>query len=184
MRIAQEAGSQKAAEIYEEMLGGTLRESAAEDLWERLIFITPESDAAYFHRQGLRTWLQRGNGIGERMGNAFIDSMQVGVKKLVLVGTDIPTLSRDVLVDTFEKLTEVPAVIGPSEDGGFYLFGLSVEQLPTVVQIFHQPVPWSTETVFSELERWCRVYQLPLYYLPCKSDIDTYEDWVRYQADK
>jgi len=180
-RIAQQVGPNKAAEIYEEMLDQILRESAPEEAWDRLLFISPESDAYYFHRRGLKTRLQKGNDIGERMANALLDASNQGSEKIVLIGSDIPSLNRSDIVEAFAMLTKVPAVIGPSEDGGFYLLGLTGICVSRASELLRRPIPWSTPAVLAELEKWCRVYQFSLEYLPLKNDIDTYEDWIRYQ---
>jgi len=180
-RIAQQVGPDKAAAIYEEMLNQILQESAAEKRWERILFITPESDSGYFHRQGLRTRVQQGNDLGERMGNAFLESWKLGMEKVVLIGSDIPSLTQGDIAAAFEMLARVPAVIGPSEDGGFYLFGLTKKYLPQAKDLFCLPIPWSTPEVLAEVEKKCRDCQLTLGYLPKKADIDTYEDWIRYQ---
>ncbi len=180
-RIAQEVGPDKAAEIYEEMLDRILRESAPENLWERLLFITPESDADYFFRRGLKTKLQKGKDIGERMANAFLDASNHGSEKIVLIGSDIPSLNYSDIVEAFEMLARGPAVIGPSEDGGFYLLGVAGKYVSRASELLRRPIPWSTPAVLAELEKWCRVYQFFLEYLPLKNDIDTYEDWIRYQ---
>lgn len=180
-RIAESVGSHKAVEIYEEMLGNIIKQSAADEQWERWVYITPESDAPYFQRQDLCTMFQRGNNIGERMGNAFAESFHRGAEKVILVGSDIPSLTRCDILSAFEKLDEAPAVIGPSEDGGFYLFGLRREYALTAYPLFNRPISWSTPTVLMEMKKWCGFFHLPILYLPQKKDIDTYEDWVIYQ---
>ena len=180
-RIAQQVGPDKAAEIYEQMLDQILRESAAAEAWDRHLFISPESDAYYFHRRGLKTRLQKGNDIGERMANALLDASNQGSEKIVLIGSDIPSLNRSDIVEAFAMLARVPAVIGPSEDGGFYLLGLIGICVSRASELLRRPIPWSTPAVLAELEKWCRVYQFSLEYLPLKNDIDTYEDWIRYQ---
>ena len=115
------------------------------------------------------------------MGNAFLASWKLGMKKVVLIGSDIPSLTRADIAEAFEMLTRIPAVIGPSEDGGFYLFGLAEKYLPQAKELFCLPIPWSTPEVLAEVEKGCRDSQLTLGYLPQKADIDTYEDWIRYQ---
>lgn len=180
-RIAQQTGPRQATEIYEEMLTQMIRESAANDQWERLLSITPESDALYFHHWGLHTLRQRGNSLGERMANALLDSLKSGIDKTIMIGSDIPTLTQAELLVAFEEVTDAQAVIGPSEDGGFYLLGVSKERLTDVWKLLRQPIHWSTSTVLLEMERLCWRYQLPLRYLPGKRDIDTYEDWLSYQ---
>ena len=115
------------------------------------------------------------------MANALLDASNQDSEKIVLIGSDIPSLKHSDIVEAFAMLARVPAVIGPSEDGGFYLFGLTAKHLPRATDLFCRPIRWSTPKVLAEVEKQCRDYQLTLGYLPLKTDIDTYEDWIRYQ---
>jgi rSAM/selenodomain-associated transferase 1 len=68
---------------------------------------------------------QKGKNLGERMKNAFKQSFAEGAKRVVIIGTDSPTLPVSYIQKAFDILKKIPVVIGPTFDGGYYLIGLS-----------------------------------------------------------
>lgn len=83
--------------------------------------------------------------LGQRMAGAFADSFREGSPATVIVGSDCPSLTADVLAVAFESLKTNPVVLGPATDGGYYLVGLS----KLVPELF-RGVAWGTETVLSQ----------------------------------
>ena len=76
-------------------------------------------DSVSLHRQ-------RGSGLGERMLNAFVETFVAGHDRAVVIGTDHPTLPLAFVAHAFEELaTPFATVIGPSDDGGYYLLGMN-----------------------------------------------------------
>ncbi len=65
--------------------------------------------------------VQCGTDLGEKMRNCLEELLASGYEKVVLVGSDAPTLPVEQLVEALDALTEYDAVLGPSEDGGFHL---------------------------------------------------------------
>lgn len=75
---------------------------------------------------GVETFPQRGDGLGERMLRAFVETFAAGHDHAVIVGTDHPTLPLAFFGLAFEALADpLTAVLGPSDDGGYYLLGLN-----------------------------------------------------------
>jgi uncharacterized protein len=181
-RIGEAVGPDQAAIIYKHMLQAAVAASAPNALWTQVIAITPESDAAYFTHQGLKVVRQRGEGIGRRMSNALADGFRSGAGQVILIGSDIPSLTSAEIAAAFFRLDSAAAVIGPSEDGGFYLFGVNAGHRRGAVRVMQDAVDWSSPRVYSQVETLCRKYSLPLERLPAKRDIDTYEDWLDYQS--
>src|SRR5690606_16916163 len=69
---------------------------------------------------------QEGDDLGSRMSNAFSDAFAAGYGRVVIVGTDHPTLPSAFLVRAFTELDQPSrVVIGPSDDGGYYLLGMN-----------------------------------------------------------
>jgi rSAM/selenodomain-associated transferase 1 len=81
----------------------------------------------------LRRWLGGGldfrpqgpGDLGEKMARALAAARAEGHRRLVLVGTDCPSLSLDILAAAFDSLACRDLVLGPAVDGGYYLVGLS-----------------------------------------------------------
>ncbi|HIC90401.1 MAG TPA: glycosyltransferase, partial [Anaerolineae bacterium] len=68
-------------------------------------------------------WPQEGEGLAERMLHACDQLFCQGYSRIVIIGTDSPTLPLSYLQEAFAWLRqpEVDVVLGPSEDGGYYL---------------------------------------------------------------
>lgn len=181
-RIGIKVGMEEAATIYQHMLEIALTESTSNEMWQQKIAITPESDEKYFQSRELNCWRQWGDGIGNRMSNMLEQSFLAGADQVILIGSDCPTLGQAELAEIFLLLEKVPAVIGPSEDGGFYLIGVGRECYQTVAHVFRQAISWSTPKVLEQVQHYCRGNNLPLHIVGAKRDIDTYEDWLLYLA--
>lgn len=182
-RIGVTSGMEQAAAIYEHLLGITLEESAANHTWQQIIAITPESDGTYFSSRGLVFIRQAGDHLGDRLRSALQWGFEQGADHVIIIGSDCPTLSRNDLGAAFSALTDVPAIIGPSLDGGFYLFGVTRNHFQKALQVFQQAITWSSPQVFDQVQSHCQRCSLPLVSLPPKSDIDTYEDWLHYRKE-
>ncbi len=118
---------------------------------------------------------QEGKSLGERMQNAFAKVLSTGAKKVVIVGTDVPDLSAEIIREAFKKLDDSDIVIGPSKDGGYYLIGMK-KMYPELFS----GIKFSTNTVFSETIGQIRTLGLSYYTLPELQDIDTEEDLIRW----
>ena len=75
---------------------------------------------------GERQYTEQGEGdLGQRMERAFQENFQKNYRHIVLVGTDCPQMTAFHVKEAFYSLKTHDMVIGPSEDGGYYLIGLS-----------------------------------------------------------
>jgi len=126
-------------------------------------------------------WLeQRGVDLGERMHNALEFARSKQFSPLVVIGTDSPTLPPAFIPATFEILREnqAEAVLGESEDGGYYLVGL----LEANAEIFRN-VEWSSPRTFEQTRRNIEQLNLRLKVLPVWFDVDTPADLRRLHND-
>ncbi len=114
---------------------------------------------------------QKGKNLGERMKNAFKQSFADGAKRVVIIGTDSPTLPVSYIQKAFDILKKIPVVIGPTFDGGYYLIGLSRQN----DDIF-DGVEWGTSRVFGQTLTRIKSLNTQVYVLPPWYDVDTSED--------
>ncbi|MEF8795375.1 MAG: TIGR04282 family arsenosugar biosynthesis glycosyltransferase [Salinivenus sp.] len=122
---------------------------------------------------------QRGEGLGPRMAHAFEAAFRDGGDRVAVVGTDHPTLPLSHLRQGFEALDGEPAVcIGPSEDGGFYLLGMSA----FYPQLFAD-MTYSHGDVFTDTLARIGATDAELTVLPQWYDVDTPEALARMIAD-
>jgi rSAM/selenodomain-associated transferase 1/rSAM/selenodomain-associated transferase 2 len=118
---------------------------------------------------------QQGNDLGNRMKNAFEKIFSTGSQKVIIIGTDIPDLSKELIRDAFNSLDSNDVVIGPSEDGGYYLFG--VKKMHT--KLF-DGIEYSTSSVLSETLARVKDLNLTYHLLPVLPDIDTEKDLIKW----
>lgn len=117
--------------------------------------------------------------IGCRMGSAFQASFEAGMNHVVLIGTDCPDLNAQLLAQAFQSLEQHDLVLGPAEDGGYYLIGLR-----RLIPELFIGISWSTAEVLQQTQSIARNIGLAVAYLPLLSDIDRPEDlWVWKQAN-
>jgi uncharacterized protein len=118
---------------------------------------------------------QEGDDLGSRMKNAFEKVFGAGSQKVIIVGTDIPDLSKEIIVEAFELLDSNDVVIGPAKDGGYYLLGM--KKMHT--QLFDK-IEYSTSSVLSETFLKMKELNLIYYLLPELRDIDTEDDLLKW----
>ena len=119
---------------------------------------------------------QMGADLGERLVSATQWAAAHNYTKIVVVGSDSPTLPISYISQALRLLDPRDVVIGPSTDGGYYLIGFSVENLPTIVPHVFEEIKWSTAEVFQQTVTRIREAEATLGLLPPWYDIDTAED--------
>ena len=122
--------------------------------------------------------LQRGADLGERMLHCFEELRERGHGRVLIVGSDSPTLPRSYLEQGLDRLSHTDAVLGPSEDGGYYAVGCRRSR-PCMFEGVH----WSTASTRAETERAFRREGLELETLPGWYDVDTESDLRRLAAE-
>ncbi len=119
---------------------------------------------------------QIGADIGARMKNAIKEALELGYDKVVLIGTDIPEIRAESVNDAFSKLDSSDIVLGPTEDGGYYLIGMSLVH----PEAFEVKV-YGTGSVFEETAESLRLADLSVALADKYPDIDTPEDISAYR---
>jgi rSAM/selenodomain-associated transferase 1 len=172
-RLAAGVGEEQALEIYQQLLAKTylaLRDVSVSITSYFSEFI-PENPI----HSAENKLVQVGQDLGERMKNAFAENFESGMEKVVLIGTDCPSLEGIHLAQAFEALDQSDLVIGPAQDGGYYLIGMKRR-----ADFLFEGITWSTELVLSQTLALAAEQGLQTSLLPVLEDIDTLEDWDRY----
>lgn len=176
-RLAQTIGTLAALNIYNYLLQHTAN-VAKKVAIDRYVFysehINPNDiwNMAYFSKK-----LQMGNDLGERMHNAFQELLNSGYQKVIIIGSDLLDLNEDIIEQAIQKLEHHDLVIGPAEDGGYYLLGMKTMH----PEIFKNKA-WGTETVRQATLK--DLQNRNVYLLARLNDIDTFEDMKHYQELK
>lgn len=131
---------------------------------------------------------QVGQGLGERIANAFRDAFARKKQRVILVGSDIPAIDADVICTTFDKLAlgSCNMVLGPAKDGGYYLVGLGQNEGDDTIDIYPLfaggEIEWGSSKVFQQQRKLAQRLQIRLEILPrILQDVDTVDDLVEIE---
>jgi rSAM/selenodomain-associated transferase 1 len=142
------------------------------------VAFTPDNSAPLFRAlvpQPFSCFPQQGTDLGERMRRVFERLFAQGLRRVVLIGSDLPPIAFSVLDSAYASLrTERDVVLGPSEDGGYYLVAMT-----RLISGMFEGIGWSRPDVLSrtleKLHQASASYEL---LSPCQ-DLDTAGDLVR-----
>jgi uncharacterized protein len=138
-RLAATIGDKQALKTYRELLDLTFS-VAHESALETVVHFSEQapftSDFSLFVKD-----IQEGDGLGERILKSFSKELQ-DADGCIMIGADCPDLTADILQQAEQALEENDIVLGPSDDGGYYLIALKEVDPALFAQI-----AWSTETV-------------------------------------
>jgi rSAM/selenodomain-associated transferase 1 len=112
---------------------------------------------------------QRGEGFGERLINAADDLLHVGFESCCLINSDSPTATPDAFREAVTHLqgADDRIVLGPSDDGGYYLIGMK-----KLYRRLFQEIAWSTERVFAQTVERANEIGVEVHVLPSCFDVD------------
>lgn len=170
-RLAASLGKEAALAIYRQLLRKT-REVTEPVTVDKVVYYSERIDRNdlwendYYHKA-----CQQGPDLGERMKNAFQKAFEEGYERVCIMGSDCMEISSSLIEEAFEKLQNSDAVIGSSQDGGYYLVGMN----QFIPQLFENKA-WSTDTVFSATLDDLNTLGMSHCELPVLSDVDTAED--------
>ena len=170
-RIAAAVGEVLALEIYLQMLDHTFQTIEQVDA-DTYLYVSHHLND--FADQNFKQSMQAEGNLGHKMYSAFCD-LQDQYQKMVLIGSDCPYITQDLLNKAFTKLEEHDIVLGPSTDGGYYLIAMK----QATAQVFEN-ISWSTELVLEQTILQIQTLNFTYHLLEPLTDIDYYQDWHNY----
>lgn len=179
-RLAAAIGEVEAANLYRCFLE-TVLERFSQVADQRVLAYTPVQRKADFAKIAGECWRlepQSGGDLGQRMAAHLAKAAAAGAIRAVLIGSDSPALPLDTLDRAFEALDSSDVVLGPSEDGGYYLVGVS-RQVPAMFT----GVQWSSPHVFEQTVALLEQSNLKWSALSASYDVDTIHDLTRLRDE-
>jgi rSAM/selenodomain-associated transferase 1 len=179
-RLIPILGAIKAAEIQKNMTEHLMK-SVSDFLTERLASVQVHFEGA--HKDDMKNWLGPGwdfvpqteGHIGERMEQAFRAGFSQGFSLVVLIGSDCPGITANIISSAFACLKTHEVVIGPAADGGYYLIGMK-----HLTRELFAGISWGTDRVLSQtlqkLNTLRKTYQL----IQELHDVDRPDDLPEY----
>jgi rSAM/selenodomain-associated transferase 2/rSAM/selenodomain-associated transferase 1 len=149
-RLIPVLGAEGATGLHRQLTLRTLR-TAAVVAQQRGLGVEIHFDGG--NESAMRHWLGDGfifrsqsrGDLGERMSSSFAQAFRNGADTVVIIGSDCPELSPELLHAAFDKLSNHPVLLGPATDGGYYLIGLR-QPMPELFQ----GIIWGSDIVLSD----------------------------------
>ena len=121
---------------------------------------------------GIAIIVQKGKDLGQRLSNIFSELFSLGYKKVAIIGSDSPDLPSEYIKKSFSLLkSKTELVIGPAQDGGYYLVALSRD-----CRELFKNIPWSTDVVFQKTVERAKKAGVKSAILPTWYDVDEIEN--------
>jgi rSAM/selenodomain-associated transferase 1 len=169
-----------AAELYR----GFLLDSVQLGLglgWERVCVVHPRDNRqamASLLPPGVALLEQPGDGLGDALSSAFRSTLADGFARVVLIGSDTPTLPAQLIEEAGAALDNYDLSIGPSADGGYYLMGMGQPHLGVF-----EGIDWSTSRVYCQTLTRAEALGLRVHALQEWYDVDEPADVSRLQRE-
>ncbi len=172
-RISVVKGDQIALKVYQKLLEYTNQITKEIDC-DKIVFFNN-----YIEKNGI--WddsifekkMQAPGNLGMKMATAFENELNNNCKVL-LIGSDCPNLNKEIVEEAFNALENHDVVIGPAEDGGYYLIGMKKFQ-----SFIFDGMPWSENDLFDKTIKKLQQNKQKTYILDAKSDVDFWEDFEK-----
>jgi rSAM/selenodomain-associated transferase 1 len=180
-RLAKKLGESVTLDIYRSMVKDLLQNIKGYSEYKIQLSFWPVN-----HLTEMQNWLGKSwkflaqceGHLGEKMLDAFKNAFEVGSGKVIIIGSDIPTISKQVIHDAFTRMDSYDLVLGPSEDGGYYLIGLK-----KLHSALFENVSWGSPQVLKETVEIARANKISLSLLEMRNDIDDYDDLLDLWKD-
>ena len=178
-RLVPPLSHRQAAALSEAFLRDTL-DMAAELEWERIALVHPAGDGTALQalvRGDVKLFEQAGSGLGNALRDAFAWHLDAGFDRVVLIGSDNPTLPAAIVHEACRALDGCDLTVGPTLDGGYYLIGMREAHL----RVFER-IDWSTARVFAQTLTRAAELNLRVHESPEWFDVHEALDLVRLQG--
>jgi len=167
-RLAKTLGDEYTLGVYEFLLNTTLNAVENSGLTARVYWTSRPNDHSG------KIFLQIEGDLGEKMKAVFEDSFAT-FSPVIMIGTDCPDITSEILQQAEVALKEADCVFGPASDGGYYLIGMK-HFYPSLFK----NISWSTDRVLKQSIEICEKEGLKYRLLETLTDIDEEKDWIDY----
>ncbi|MBO3271923.1 TIGR04282 family arsenosugar biosynthesis glycosyltransferase [Hymenobacter defluvii] len=182
-RLAAGIGAEAALSVYRELLAHTAQ-AVIEAQLPATVWLAEAPTSLLAPNEALPEWpglpwqmQPAADLLGARMAHAFAEAFATGATRIAIIGTDCPGLTAAHLTQAFQLLTDHDVVLGPADDGGYYLLGLRQPQ-----PVLFENKTWSTPTVLADTLADAQRLGLRTALLPTLHDVDSAADLARWRA--
>ena len=168
-RLAKTVGPQLALDIYKFLVEHTVKISSDVNVTRWVFYSDEIEENDLFDPGEYSKHVQQGNDLGSRMFHAISAGFEAGFSRVIIIGSDIYDLESRDLEEAFDSLNTHDYVIGPAQDGGYYLLGMKKASRDIFVD-----KSWGTNSVLQDTLEDLEGKDVKL--LDTRNDVDVYED--------
>ncbi len=180
-RLVPPLNPKTASELYKAFLLDKIDQVRSLDGIQSFLAYAPKTAEGLFREFVPREFIlipQVGSDLGERLANVSDSLFHEGFRKIIISDSDTPNLPTDRIRNALHQLNSHDTVIGPCEDGGYYLIGLRTN----IPELF-AGIPWSSPDVVQSTVNRIRTVGGTVSLLEKWYDVDTFETLLRLKRD-
>ncbi len=180
-RLMRDLGMKETLKLYKSFVSETFKICGSLKGVDKFLGSFPTTDAPFF-RELLKRYKfkgafnQRGADLGEKFINAFNDRFNEGYEKVVIIGSDSPTIPVEYIKKAFQELEKQEFVFGPCTDGGYYLVGAR-----RLYKNIFRGIPWDSSEVLNKTLDKLYAGKIKFSLLPFWYDVDDIDDFRFYK---
>ncbi|UQD57339.1 TIGR04282 family arsenosugar biosynthesis glycosyltransferase [Flavobacterium sp. K5-23] len=168
-RLAKTIGDVKALEVYKDLLQHTMEQTQNIDCDKFVFYDIAIVEGDIWKKGVYHKKIQSKGDLGEKMQAAFEQLFEQGYTNCIIVGSDLFELKSEIIETAFTELERNEVILGPAEDGGYYLLGLK-KMIPSLFK----NKDWGSSTVLRDTLKDLTNHKIN--FLETLNDIDTFED--------
>lgn len=171
-RLSSSFDDETILRLYTCFVEDSLKKIRQVDNADCFVGISPSNLSGFFNgieSSDTRLFVQQGKDLGDKMRQAFVDRFADGYKKVVIIGSDSPSLPVSYINEALTSDKDL--ILGPSTDGGYYLIAMT----GNVSEVFGG-VAWGADQVLDETLSCVKKVRASLELLPVWYDVDLPED--------
>ena len=172
--------------LYAAFLHDTLEACRGVDGTTMRLAYTLDGGTAGFRELGIskdESLPQRGADLGVREHEVFADLFAAGFGKVVMIGSDLPTLPMSHIRQAVDRIEAQTVVLGPSEDGGYYLMALAAPGLGAHIPDLFSGIRWSTPSTFDDTRAAAEREGFRVELVPPWYDVDDQQGLSRLRSE-
>jgi len=176
-RLQKGLGADRTLRVYRQFIADVISTCSQVKGASKFMACAPSDKDAYLRQVAetykLATFSQLGETLGDKIVNGFKHCFEKGFAKVVIIGSDSPTIPAEFIRKAFQVLAKHEFVVGPCCDGGMYLVGARDRVLP---RLFRN-IPWDTSDVLNMTLEKLFKYNVDFALLPFWYDVDDITDY-------
>ena len=185
-RLSNDIGKINSAKVQRKMTGHTLtvakflEKKGLIDISLAISGLGFKKSKRWSHELGIKNFNLQGRGcLGEKMRRQILINKRISFtnkRNIIFIGTDLPDFCHMDLLNTLTKLKKNDLILGPSNDGGYWLIAFSERLLSTDLYLPFINIKWGREDVLKQTIKNFSSMYLKHEFLHKKIDVDTIKD--------